>query len=58
MKHLDIISPQENNYTYTATLSIEECHKVAEWIIEENKINGKHMLEKSAEELFVQAKEY
>ena len=58
MNHIDTVNSLENQYTYTTTLSLEECQNIVEWITEENKKNGKHMLEKQAEELFIQAKEY
>lgn len=47
-----------NTHTYTTTITLEECQAIQQRVLEENKKNGKHMLEKSAEELFIQAEEF
>jgi len=58
MKQLEQITVAQDTYTYTTTVTLEECQDIALRIAEENTTHGKHMLEKSAEELCIQAKEY
>ena len=58
MKQLEHIAVAQDTYTYTTSVTLEECQLITSWIAEENQQHGKHMLEKTAEELFIQAKEY
>ncbi len=44
------------DYKIEYHINLQECEQVVEWIQEENTKNGKHMLEKNAEELFNQPK--
>lgn len=58
MNNAECFSLWETIYTYSTTVTREDCQLIAWWIAEENHHHGKHMLEKTPEELFIQAKEY
>jgi hypothetical protein len=47
-----------SQYTIDYTITIEEAEIIALWIIEENKLHGKHMLEKTVEEIYTYANTY
>jgi hypothetical protein len=48
----------EDTFQYTTHLTLEECKTIAWWIQEENILHGKHMLEKTPEELFSHSKNW
>jgi len=48
----------KNNYTYTTTITLEECRMIEQRVKEEIQAHGKHMLDIPAEELLYQSKKY
>ena len=50
------ISSIQEQHTYTNEVTLEECKIIEKWIKDENQKNGKHMLQKTAEELFEESK--
>ena len=42
-------------YTIDYTITIEEAEIISLWILEENQLHGKHMLEKTVEEIYTYA---
>ena len=47
-----------SQYTIAQTITIEEAEMIALWILEENQLHGKHMLEKTVEEIYNYANIY
>ena len=55
-KNIDTTSMSQ--YTIAHTITIEEAEIIALWILEENQLHGKHMLEKTVEEIYTYANTY
>ncbi len=54
-KHLEIFG---ENVVFSNNISLADCQNVAKWIKEENSENWKHMIEKTADELYAQINKY
>jgi len=48
----------EENIFFGYDVSLSDCEIISEWIKDENKKNGNHMIEKNKLELYEQVKEY
>ena len=49
---LEETETKKKHIVFSEDISLEDCKNVAQWIQEENKEHGKHMLEKDAQELY------